>query len=297
MRLDAQDMTARLGGHWYYTYGVAPCPVCQSERYVDQRALTLRDGDNGHLLAHCKKSGCDYLQICTFLAFTSAPPNVLPSTPRKAAQRTAKRRNAEKSQSTAAYSLWHAAQPITGTPAERYLRTARCISGPLPETLRFCPAASHPSGQSFPAMIAQVQNVALFAVHRTYLRPDGRGKAEIEPAKAMLGSCKGGAVALTNTQSGPLVICEGIETGLSLASGLLSTPSTIWAALSTSGIRGLKLPHSPGHLIVATDGDEPGYQAGQALAQRAYALGWRVELLPAPTGTDWNDILIQRSKK
>jgi hypothetical protein len=35
-------------------------------------------------------------------------------------------------------------------------------------------------------MVAQVQNVAgeAIAVHRTYLRPDGAGKAEITPPKA-----------------------------------------------------------------------------------------------------------------
>lgn len=296
MKLDAQEITTQLGGHWFSTYGTAPCPVCQTERRGDQDALTLRDGDNGHLLAHCKKSGCDYATICAVLSFWGIAANGEPPDPEKAAQRAADRRDTEIRHANAALMLWHAAQPITGTPAERYLREVRGIAAPLPETLRFQPLAWHPSGQSLPAMIAQVQGAALYAVHRTYLRPDGLGKAEIEPAKAMLGGCKGGAVALSSAQRGALVVCEGIETGLSLASGLVLPPATIWAALSTSGMSGLKLPSAPGHLIVATDGDEPGYWAGRALAQRAYALGWRVETLQPPPGTDWNDILKQRSE-
>lgn len=295
MRLDACEVTARLGGHWYSTYGVAPCPVCQAERRDDQHALTLRDGDNGQLLAHCKKSDCNYSLICAVLSFSGIAANAAQPDPDQADRRAAERRITDIRQANAAFLLWHSAKSIAGTPAEHYLRTARGISAALPDTLRFSPSVPHPTGYSLPAMIALVQGVAHFAVHRTYLRQDGQGKATIEPAKAMLGACKGGAVALASAQRGPLVVCEGIETGLSLASGLVASSATIWAALSTSGMKGLTLPRMPSHLIVATDGDVPGRDAGNALAQRAFALGWRVELLHAPSGTDWNDILKQRS--
>ena len=90
---------------------------------------------------------------------------------------------------------------------------------------------------------------------------------------------------------GPLVVAEGIETALSLASGLLRAPAAVWAALSTSGLRGLRLPVQPGRLTVASDGDAAGREAAVALAERADALGWRVSLMPAPDGRDWNDVL------
>ena len=90
---------------------------------------------------------------------------------------------------------------------------------------------------------------------------------------------------------GPLVACEGIETGLSLLSGLLEGPHAVWATLSTSGMQGLKLPAHPGHLIVATDGDRAGREAGDALARAAKGKGWAVSMLPAPEGRDWNDVL------
>jgi hypothetical protein len=129
-----------------------------------------------------------------------------------------------------------------------------------------------------------------FAVHRTYLRNDGSGKANVEPPKAMLGRVGGGAVRLTQGER-RLVVAEGIETALSLASGLFRKPATIWAALSTSGIRGLHLPPAPGRLAIAPDGDDAGRQAAHALADRAHGLGWQVSLLTAPDGRDWNDIL------
>lgn len=146
-----------------------------------------------------------------------------------------------------------------------------------------------------PLVIALVNGASLHAVHRTYLRPDGSGKAEINQPKLMLGSTAGGAVRLTDG-SGPLVVAEGIETALSLASGLLRLPATVWAALSTSGLRGLHLPDRTGRLTIASDGDAAGREAAQALAARAHSLGWQVSLLPAPDGRDWNDILVMKGE-
>ena len=185
--------------------------------------------------------------------------------------------------------VWHRAVPIRDTVAEAYLR-GRGITCALPDTLRFDPACWHLNAKRLPAMLALVEGCDLAAVHRTYLRPDGSGKAEVDPPKAMLGAVNGGAVRLTHGQ-GPLVVAEGIETALSLACGLLGGPATIWAALSTSGLRSLRLPASPGLLVIALDGDEPGRAAARNLAERAYGLGWKVSLLPAPNGLDWNDVL------
>ena len=93
---------------------------------------------------------------------------------------------------------------------------------------------------------------------------------------------------------GQLVVCEGVETGLSLSSGILDAPAHVWAALSTSGMRGLSLPPRAGQLTIASDGDKAGREASNALAERADALGWQVSLLPAPEDLDWNDVLIMK---
>ena len=45
-----------------------------------------------------------------------------------------------------------------------------------------------------------------------------------------LGNCAGGAVRLVEAEGPSWWLQEGIETGLSLASGLLPMPVTIWAA-------------------------------------------------------------------
>lgn len=110
----------------------------------------------------------------------------------------------------------------------------------------------------------------------------------------MLGATAGGAARLADGP-GWLVVAEGIETALSLSCGLLGAPATVWAALSTSGIRGLRLPPQPGRLTIAPDGDEAGRKAAHALAMRAHAVGWQVSLSPAPDGCDWNDVLTRKA--
>jgi hypothetical protein len=164
----------------------------------------------------------------------------------------------------------------------------------LPPTLRFHPKAWHgPTAKRYPAMVAAVQGTGLPAVHRTYLRADGSGKADVEPAKAMLGATAGGAARLTDGPS-RLVVAEGIESGLSLLCGLLDDPVTLWAALSTSGLRGLRLPLQPSRLTIACDGDAAGREAAHALAERAHWLGWQVGIIDPGNGADFNDIFNER---
>ena len=288
--MDAKHLTQTLGGKWYSHYGCAPCPVCQCERRKTQNALTLANGIQSTLLLNCKKAGCDYRDIAVAAGITHGTYN--PPDPAITARRKADQHKVTLKRAAQAQRLWMDARPILGTVAERYLR-GRGISCLLPKTLRFEPQCWHATAKRLPALVALVEGGAGFAVHRTYLRDDGSGKADVKPPKAMLGAVKGGAVRLSDEPQ-PLIVAEGIETALSLSSGLLHTPATVWAALSTSGIRGLHLPDMPECLTIAADGDAAGRAAAQALATRAHAMGWRVSLLPAPDGHDWNDILNEK---
>lgn len=288
---EAERITRALPhGRWYGRFGSACCPA-----HGDRRpSLRLSNGADGRLLLRCH-AGCDFGAILDALRGLGLVEGNgrRPETDfaELARQRAADDAQAAKREAQA-LACWREAAPIGGTLAENYLR-ARGITCDMPDSLRFHLACWHPSGRRFPAMVAFVEGGARFAAHRTYLRPDGGGKAEAEPAKAMLGAVAGGAVRIAEAAGG-LVVAEGIETALSLASGLLGRPATIWAALSTSGMVGLVLPSIPDRLTLATDGDAPGRAAGHALATRAAALGWRVSLLPAPEGRDWNDVLARK---
>ena len=286
---DARSLTLHLGGKWWRHYGTAPCPVCQPEGRKTQMALTLHDGSDGRLLAHCKKSHCGFTDILAAAGIGTG--DYRPPDPAERARREAERQAEAAKRARQASLCWREARPIAGTSAETYLREARGITCPLPPTLRFHPECWHGSTATrHPALVALVEGGDGFAVHRTYLRPDGAGKAALDRDKMMLGATAGGAVRLAEAP-GALMVAEGIETALSLASGFLSAPATLWAALSTSGLRGLRLPPNPGRLTVASDGETPGREAASALAERAHATGWTVSLLPAPDGRDWNDVL------
>jgi len=290
---DARELTLALGGRWHGGYGAAPCPICQPERRKGQNGLTLSDGRNERLVLDCKKSACAFLDILAAAGLRSG--DYRAPDPATIAQRERDAKAEVEKRAAQAKRLWQEAQPIAGTLAEAYLRDARGISCDLPPTLRFHGACWHgATAKRYPAMVAAVEGAGLAAVHRTYLRPDGSGKADIAPAKAMLGATAGGTVRLTG---GPLrlVVAEGIESTLSLACGLLDGPATLWAALSTSGLRVLRLPPQPGRLTIACDGDTAGREAAHALAERAHALGWQVGILDPGNGADFNDILTRKA--
>ena len=279
--LDPAQLTHNLGGKWYRSYGVAPCPICQPQRRKDQDALGITM-KGGALLMNCKKSNCAFTDILIAAGITPGTVEI----DRLALQAAEQARQEQAAKLKArARLIWDQGQPIQGTKGEAYLR-GRGITCPLPDTLRWLPDTYHtPSGTYCSAMVA---DVTTGGAHRTFFTKKGERLAK--SAKMMLGPCAGGAVRLSES-TGPLLVCEGIETGLSLLSGLLSGPHTVWAALSTSGIKGLTLPRRAGDLVIAPDGDDAGREAANALAHRAHALGWRVSLMPAPEGHDWNDVL------
>ena len=291
--IDARGITQSLCGKWYQKYGAAPCPVCQSGREKNQNALTIADGRNGRLVLDCKKSACAFPDILAAAGITSG--SYKSPDPETLAKREADQRKEVQKSAAQARAIWSEALPIEGTMAETYLRV-RGITCSLPKTLRYHPNCWHrATAKRYPAMVAAVQGNKLAAIHRTFLRPDGSGKADVEIPKMMLGSTAGASVRLTEGRES-LVVCEGIETALSLSSGLLRVPAAIWAALSTSGMRNLSLPPQAGQLTIAPDGDKAGREAASALAARADALGWRVTLLPAPEGLDWNDVLVMKGE-
>ncbi|MDP5217146.1 toprim domain-containing protein [Ruegeria sp. 2205SS24-7] len=280
--MDAAAITHALGGHWKNGRGSAPCPICQTERRRDQTALSITES-GGRLLLHCFKSGCHFRDIADA---ARVPLNRAQVDPEAERERETKRKEYDALKLAKARALWDASVPIRGTKAEHYLR-GRGISCELPPSLRFVPDLHHaPSMTWCYAMVAKVEPTG--GCHRTFLTK--KGERLQKSAKMMLGACAGGAVRLSDTE-GPIVVCEGIETGLSLLSGLLDRPATVWASLSTSGMKSLRLPDRASDLIIATDGDDAGREAGHKLAKRASLQGWRVSMMTAPDGKDFNDIL------
>jgi len=210
---------------------------------------------------------------------------------------------------------WKGLPPISGTPVETYLREARGI--PLERigspkfrlsALRYCDRLQHrdESGREtyWPAMVAAMtrEDIGVCGVHRTWLAPDGRGKADVDKPKKMQGTA--GSIRLSRGASGlsapaaaargikdVLAIGEGIETCLTVAA---ARPTwRVWAAGSLDGMGRIPWPECAGSVVLLKDRDL-GTTAQRAFARvldhwRHEAHGRRVSVVESEVGNDFND--------
>lgn len=184
-----------------------------------------------------------------------------------------------------------------GDVAHRYLSSRHIEELIYPAALRFCPSLKDGEGGVRPAIVAMIGvpgQGKFVSMHRTFLRPDGSGKADMDsPRKLMPGEIPDGACVMLSewTGSGAIGIAEGIETAMS-ASAMFQIP--VWAAISAGMLAKWSPPSGAEEVVIFGDND-PKF-AGQAAA---YALARRIATKPdAPTvtvkipttiGTDWAD--------
>ena len=293
--MNAQEITKALGGRWHGAYGTARCPAHDDR----EPSLSVRNGVDGEPVFNCF-AGCDWRDIKDTLRTRRLLPERGPGRTvlarRYRAPDTAKPCPVDVDQQQRmefARRKWSEAVPLTDSPAEVYLRERDLAPGPdgWPPSLRYHPALRHgPTGLLLPAMLGAVAiwpGREVVGLHRTFLRADGKDKAPVSNNKMMLGRCGGGAVRLAPAAS-KLLICEGIETGLSVQQ---ATGLPVWATLSTSGLRAVILPPEVETVIIAADADEPGEKAAQEAARRFIAEGRTVKIARPPKGMDFNDML------
>lgn len=268
------------------------------------RNLSVWADEKGIACFKCFSKGCTTREIEAALGEAPAPP--------KSALRSAKpKRVNEKGNRDRALEIWRDAREARGTIVHDYLSgrgwtgetpTAFCggvdpaelaragIGLAIPASIRFHPRLWYATGVYLPAMIAAIEGLDGFivGVHRTWLKPDGTGKAEVEQNKKALGRARGCAVHLT-ASAPELVVCEGIETGLSI---IQATGLHVWAALGTSNLGQVELPDLVLEVIIAADNDGPGIKAARAAAEAYRARGLRVRIIVATdSGADFNDLI------
>ena len=233
--MSAATVAAAIGGRKAGGGWIARCPAHDDRK----PSLSICDADDGRVLVYCF-AGCDQSAVIEALRakglWTAAGlRHPLGATCRSGSVARDDCGSADRTR--AALGLWRASGPAAATPVEAYLRS-RGFTRALPATLRFRASLTHPSGGTWPAMIALVtrgEDDTPLAIHRTFLAHDGAGKAPVEPQKMMLGPCSGGAVRL-GMATNVLMLGEGIETCLA---ALQATGKPAWAALSTAGLRAL----------------------------------------------------------
>ena len=196
--------------------------------------------------------------------------------------------------SKAARRLFAMSQPIQRTLVETYLCNRGIKAIHDADALRFHPRCyyrpddSSPT-ETWPAMVAAVTDLSgtITGVHRTWLAPNGVGKAPIDTPRRAMGGLFGHAVRF-GVANDVLVVGEGIETMLSVRCALPAMPMA--AALSANHLAVLLLPPTLRRLYIARDADVAGDMAFAALAERAEADGVEVLALSPRTG-DFNEDL------
>ena len=265
------------------------CPLRGHGRGKGDRhpSLSVCDGDDGRLLVRCF-AGCDSRDVLAELRRlgldegSGRARGERPVAPRKPEPVTRHQRALE---------IWRSCRSAEGSLAESYLRS-RGLSLSIPPSIKFHARLRHTRSRlRLPCMVAALQDCdgRLIAIHRTFLSNDGRDKAAVKPNRMMLGPCAGGAVRFA-AAGRRLAIGEGIQSSLSVHQA--DPDLSVWAALSTSGMRAVAIPEHVQELVILADGDEPGEMAARALAARRDNAGRLVRIARPPAGQDFNDLLL-----
>ncbi len=218
------------------------------------------------------------------------------SLPRAEPHRTSKlvRTPAPAGSPEAAQRLFAMSQLIRRTLVETYLRNRGIKAVHDAGALRFHPRCYYrpedgSPTETWPAMIAAVTDLsgAITGAHRTWLAPDGFGKAPVDTPRRAMGGLLGHSVRF-GAADDVLAVGEGIETMLSLRCALPAMPMA--AALSASHLAALLLPPVLRRLYIARDADAAGDTALAALTERAEAAGIEALAL-SPRMGDFNEDL------
>lgn len=276
---EADDVVRKLGGMWHGKFAMCRCPA-----HPDSTAsLSVRVGNHA-VLFHCF-AGCDSEKIMAALRSgkISAPPNHDPG----------QRQESKGDHRKVALAVWRHAEPLAGSLAERYLRS-RAID-PAGITARYDPRCQFGVGATkafAPALIVPIEEDAgVVAIHRTFLSPDGRGKADMPEPKWMLGQPGTGAVRWGGIPAdGVLRLAEGVEEAASVMN-LLGPGIFVWPALGIERYQGIAIPESIHTVVIYS---QHGREATRAITRATPHLtgnGRQLVVKPPPHAGDWNDLL------
>ncbi len=227
---------------------------------------------------------------------------------RKVAEATEEEEEAKRRRWAHAHWL-QAWESLQGTVADTYLLRRNIDLRRLPRqpgALRFIPNEKHAeSGKMFPCIVAAMSGPKgpFQAIQRTFIAPDGSDKADADPQRKAWPRCAGAAIHLWRGKSDKsaakapkasdtLVLCEGVEDGLSIA--LAEPDCRIWAAYSLSNLGNIVIPKCAARVIVACDNDwgKPAAQKQLAAAlEKLAAQGVPLFEGRSPVGKDFNDCL------
>jgi putative DNA primase/helicase len=279
----------------------APCPICA--RGSADNALSIKlEGER--VLLHCFRCDSTYKEFLEALGLN--PRDLTPSSDWQPHLQVPP--EPDERQRAKLERIWKEAFPLTGSdPASQYLVQRGITLERYPSNLRYTHLEYREDTSNmgfYPVMLARIQNARgeLVSLHRTYLDPNGGGKAKVSsPKKIMTGIYSGatmGAGVRLSSALDHLAVTEGIETGLAVHQ---MTGIPTWAAVSAGGLERLIWPPCVKTLTICADhdavnpktGKRPGLEAAHTLARRALEDGLLVKMaIPPLEGMDWLDMML-----
>ncbi|SCB47023.1 DUF7146 domain-containing protein [Rhizobium multihospitium] len=204
----------------------------------------------------------------------------------------------ERPASERARRLFRTTQPLAGTLADAYLRKRGILRASTHLALRFHPSCYYRDlvtgrTSSHPALIAAVTDCAgaITGVHRSWLDPEGDGKAKVDDPRRALGGLLGNGVRFGFPVNAPVPVMaagEGLETMLSLSHVMPSMPMV--AALTANHLAAFRFPPECRRVYIAADADAAGRHGIEALSRRAQEEGI-LPLVLSPELGDFNEDL------
>jgi Toprim domain len=270
----------------------APCPLCASTKSAfgaKRKVLRIWNSDDGFATFKCQRCGESgfahkggnnvprgnaYDEAVGMVSAFKAPPTVV------------KQPNPDTGNTELARALWRRSVPARGTIVETYLRRRCCWVDT--EMIQFLPArGGHPPAMIVPfgmpfepaPGILDIRTADIFGVQLTKLKPDGSGKAKVEPNKITLGRCVGYPIVLVPPSDlMALTIAEGVEDALT--SHIVSGRGA-WAAGGAGRMPDLadKVPGYIESVTILVDNNSAGRRGSEGLARRLYARGVEVFML------------------
>ena len=275
----ADAIVRQLGGKWQGNSAMCRCPA-----HADGTAsLSIRIGERA-VLFHCF-AGCTAEAIMAALRSGRilAPADHDPG----------QRHDGKADFNKVALAVWRHAEPFPGTLADRYLRSRAIVPDGI--NARFDPRCQCGAGATkafAPALIVPIEDdTGVIAIHRTWLSPDGRDKADMAEPKRMLGNPGSGAVRWGGIPvDGILRLAEGVEDAASVMN-MLSAGLSVWPVLGIERYQAVTVPESVHTVVIYS---QHGGEAARAITRATPHLtanGRQLVVKPPPHAGDWNDLL------
>ncbi|OBX17922.1 hypothetical protein A9995_14075 [Erythrobacter sp. QSSC1-22B] len=277
----ARQIVRQLGGTWHGNYAMCRCPAHEDHT----PSLSVKAGETA-VLFHCF-AGCAGAAVTAALRDNKIPvhSDAIRALPLS-----------ESNFTQLARKIWDDAQPISGTLAERYLKS-RAID-PSGLNARFIahaqigPKRDH---RFAPALITPIEDDhGIVSIQRTFLSASPVGKAEMDEPKRCLGKIGGGAIRKGGVPSdGVLNLAEGYEEACSV-SQLFGI--NCWGACGIERYALIDIPASIRLIFIfsqhGAEADRAIEKAREHLETGGRALG---VILPQLHDCDWNDLSMQKA--